>query len=295
MQHLRDLNVMGLPLVFVAVVMSVSFIRSGKPSSVILARWSLWFCASVGSALLLNEFHVSHKPVWATALFCWLLWMLMETLYNWFAIDAISRSGIPLFPTYKKNENGNEWPAGKSFIHLRETLRNLQLKFLSSAVGELGDAECVRCPAFENAEGTLRVYVYFVPTAGGSLQAYHSVATLLDDGRRIVTDNVYMPFGGFYPENMLLERRPLTRSLRKLIRLHERRLREIGGKAVSWQLDPVADLNAQQKELEQLNVSLGFLVEPALREECGNISREGRYRLWKEIWMLNYLGKPFSY
>jgi hypothetical protein len=295
MQYLRDLNVMVLPLAFVAVVLSVSFIRGGKPSAAILARWSLWFFAAAGSAILLGKFHISSKPMWATALFCWLLWMLMETLYNWVAIDALSRSGLPLFPKYKLNDNGSEWPAGKTFIALRETLRNLQMHFVASAVGQLGSDECVRCPVYENADKTQRITIYFIPTSGGTLQAYYSIGTLLDDGRRIVTDNVYIPFGGFYPENMLLERRPLVRSLKRLMKLHDRRLLKIGGKAVQWSVDPVADLNSQQEELEQLNVNLGFLVEPALREEYGNISREGRYRLWKEIWMLNYLGKPFSY
>lgn len=295
MQYLRDLNVMVLPLVFVAVVLAVSFIRSGKPSASILARWALWFFAAVGMAIILNEFHVTTKPMWATALFCWLLWMLIETLYNWLAIDALSRSGLPLFPKYKLNDNGSEWPTGKSFIKLRETLRNLQLRFISSAVGQLGSDECVRCPSYENADKTLRIYIFFIPTAGGALQAFYSIVTLLDDGRRLVTDNVYMPFGGFYPDNEMLERRPLVRSLRRLMKIHERRLRACGAKAAAWALDPVMDLNNEQQELEQLNISLGFLVEPALREEFGNISREGRYRLWKEIWMLNYLGRPFSY
>lgn len=286
---------MILPLVFVAVVLSVSLIRSGRPKAVILARWALWVCASTGMAVILREFHVSSKPMWATALFCWLLWMLLETLYNWFAIDALSRSGIPLFPNYKLNDNGSEWPAGRAFIRLRETLRELGLKFISSAIGQLDGNDCVRCPAYENADRTLRLYIYFTPTSGGALQAFFAILSILEDGRRVVTDNVYMPFGGFYPENMLLERRPLTRSLRKLMKIHERRLSGAGSPAVPWTLDPVADLNKQQLELEQLNVSLGFLVEPALREEYGNISREGRYRLWKEIWMLNYLGRPFSY
>jgi len=295
MQHLNDLHAMVLPLVFVAVVLSVSLIRSGKPSCSIVARWALWFCASSGMSLTLREFHVTDKPMWATALFCWLLWMFVETLYNWVAIDTLSRSGIPLFPKYKLNDNGSEWPAGKSFIKLRETLRSLRLRFIASAVGQLGESECVRCPAYENADRTLRIYIYFIPTAGGTLQAFYSIASLLEDGRRIVTDNVYMPFAGFYPENVFVERRPLVRSLKRLLKIHERRLRVFGGKVAAWMVEPVADLNSQQQELEQLNVNLGFFVEPALREEYGNISREGRYRLWKEIWMLNYFGRPFSY
>lgn len=290
-----DLNVAILLLVLLAAVISMSLIKSGKPSSAILARWVLWFCASAGMAILLNEFHVSTKPMWATALFCWLLWLLVETLYNWLAIDALSRSGLPLFPKYRLNDNGSEWPAGRTFIKLRETLRGLQMRFVVSAVGQLGSDDYVRCPVYENADKTLRIHIYFIPTSGGSLQSFYSIATLLKDGRRIVTDNVYMPYGGFYPESMFLERRPLVRSLKALLKIHEKRLVAAGGEPEKWSLDPVTDLNSQQQELEKLNTDLGFLVEPALREEYGNITREGRYRIWKEILMLNYFGRSISY
>jgi hypothetical protein len=290
-----DLNLIALPLAFIAAVLSISCIRSGRPSSVILARWALWLCVSTGMGMLLCELGVSSRPTWATSLFCFLLWVLLETFYNWMAIDALSRSGLPLFPNYRLGDSSNEWPVDKPFIALREVLRKNQYHFLVSAIGQLGTDDIVRCPVYESVDRTRRIYLYFIPTPTGPLQSFFSISTLLDDGRRIVTDNVYMPYGGFYPENMYVERHPLLRALEKLLRLHQHRLDQIGGKAVEWSGDPVQDMNNQQRELEQLNVSLGFLVEPALREEYGNISREGRYRLWKEVWMLNYLGKPFSY
>ncbi|HRI82628.1 MAG TPA: hypothetical protein PLF88_09350, partial [Opitutaceae bacterium] len=59
--------------------------------------------------------------------------------------------------------------------------------------------------------------------------------------------------------------------------------------------DPLVDLNAQQHELDQLNTRLGFLNPQPEREEFGKISQAGRYRVWKEIWMLNYLGRAASY
>ena len=290
-----ELNSIALPLTFLAAILSLSSIRSGKPSSAILGRWSLWVCASTGLAILLNELGISSRPMWATALFCFLVWMLVETLYNWVAIDALSRSGLPLFPKYKASEGGSEWPVDRAYISLRETLREEQFHAVSTAVGQFGSDDVVRCPVYENADRHLRIYLYFMPTSSGSLQAFYTIVTLLDDGSRVVTDNVYMPFGGFYPENMLIERRPLIRSLGRLLKLHKKRLHKIGGKELEWTGNPVDDLNNQQREIEQLNVSLGFLVELAQREEYGSISREGRYRLWKEIWMLNYLGKPFSY
>lgn len=41
---------------------------------------------------------------------------------------------------------------------------------------------------------------------------------------RYVTDNLYLPFGGFYPENWLVERLPWRRSLPRLMARHEQRM-----------------------------------------------------------------------
>jgi hypothetical protein len=47
--------------------------------------------------------------------------------------------------------------------------------------------------------------------------------------------------------------------------------------------------------LEKINTELGFLFPQAEREEFGKISHEGRYRVWKEYWMLSYFGKSVQY
>ncbi|HNX04312.1 MAG TPA: hypothetical protein PKI32_02360 [Opitutales bacterium] len=284
-----------VPLVFLAVILSISAMRSGRPGSIILAKWALWICVSLGVATTIQALGLSARPLWVTALFCFLLWTLLETLYNWVAIDALSRSGIALFPPYKVNENGSEWPADPAFIALRETLRREQFHFVAAAIRPFGDSEQIRCPVYESGDGFHRMQIYFIPSQSGDLQCFLSLATQIEGGFRIVTDNVFLPFGGFYPENVFVERRPMTRSPGKLIARHLKRLARMEAVPVKWSVDPVTDMNEQQKQLEELNVALGFFVEPAEREELGNISREGRYRLWLEIWMLNYLGKPLSY
>ena len=60
-------------------------------------------------------------------------------------------------------------------------------------------------------------------------------------------------------------------------------------------VEPLADLNAAQHELDRLNTELGFLHPHHEREDLGKITHEGRYRVWKEIWMLNYLGRSARY
>ena len=53
--------------------------------------------------------------------------------------------------------------------------------------------------------------------------------------------------------------------------------------------------NAAQSELDRLNTELGFLHPHAERDDFGQITHEGRYRVWKEIWLLNYFGRSARY
>ena len=68
-----------------------------------------------------------------------------------------------------------------------------------------------------------------------------------------------------------------------------------GSAAVPWTSEPLDDLNAQQTDLERINTELGFLLPHAEHEEHGRISHEGRYRVWKEMLSLSYLGRAARY
>jgi hypothetical protein len=110
-----------------------------------------------------------------------------------------------------------------------------------------------------------------------------------------VTDNLYIPFGGFYPEDWFVDRSPCCRSLARLLSRHRRRISSAGIPLAPFAVEPLADLNNAQKELDRVNTELGFLNPQGAREDHGKISHEGRYRVWKEIWMLNYLGRSARY
>ena len=73
------------------------------------------------------------------------------------------------------------------------------------------------------------------------------------------------------------------------------RLAKLGAKIVPFETEPLADFNAVQYELDQLNTELGFLHPRPERDDRGKFTHEGRYRVWKEIWMLNYLGRSAKY
>ena len=109
-------------------------------------------------------------------------------------------------------------------------------------------------------------------------------------GRRYVTDNLYIPFGGFYPESWHVERSPWRRNLAKLVARHQERVQRDGGETLAWDVSPIDDINQQQQQMEMINTELGYLLPHAEREEYGKITPEGRFRIWKEAWLLDYLG-----
>jgi hypothetical protein len=115
------------------------------------------------------------------------------------------------------------------------------------------------------------------------------------DGTRYVTDNLYIPFGGFFPEHWMVERSPWTRSLPALIKRHRARLAAVGAEVVSFATEPLEDMHTSQHEIDRINTELGFLHPHNEREDLGKFTQEGRYRVWKEIWMLNYLGRAARY
>jgi len=82
-----------------------------------------------------------------------------------------------------------------------------------------------------------------------------------------MTDNLYIPFGGFYPENWFVDRRPCCRSLPRLLSIHRRRIAAMGRELEPFSVEPLADLNDTQRELDRVNTELGFLNPHGARED----------------------------
>ena len=110
-----------------------------------------------------------------------------------------------------------------------------------------------------------------------------------------MTDNLYIPFGGFYHENWHVERTPWRRRLASLVARHQRRITQAGETPLAWDTAPLDDSNQQQQQMEMINTELGYLLPHADREEYGKITPEGRFRVWKEAWLLDYFGRASRY
>jgi hypothetical protein len=215
----------------------------------------------------------------------------LETGYNWIAIKALSRSNLPLFPEFTENTQGDEWPAEKQFIEVKDWLREKDFKRLKALKAELFQGSYLRASIYEDPDRETRIQILFLPKSKGGSVACFTITSLAESGERLITDNLFLPYGGYYPENWSLCRRPLIGSLPRLIRVHNQRITQHSFEPIAMEEDALVELNDQQRILERLNTDTGFLVPRQHREEEGKITPEGRYRLWKEMWTLAYFGK----
>lgn len=283
-----DIQLLVSILVVASILLGVVNSKVNSLKVGILNRWSRWLCISVGLAFLVDKMEWANRPFWALAVIFFLFWLLLETLYTWLAISAMSQSSISLFPRFRNNKSGEEWPAQKKLIQLRDWLRDNGFRKLQALVADIGNGIDIRSSIYQDKSGKVRAHVLFIPQPNGLINYSLSFTSETADGERLITDNMHTPYGGFYPDNWNVIRRPWTRSATSLFRLHERRIQSLD--LEEYEVDPVDDLNQQQGVLERKNIEEGFLFPPHLQEENGRITWEGRYRVWKEVWLLNYFG-----
>lgn len=286
-------------LLIPAMVLSLVLMRVNQhfasPTLAIMNRWLRWIVLAGGTAEMIIHFGWSERSFLVLFSASLIAWFMLESIYHWAAIHAMSVSPLPLFPRFTLNRGGDEWPVQSRFLRLREQIRAAGFKHVQALRAEIASGLFVRASFYHSADGATRLQVTFLPQPMGNVTVCLHLATQTADGRRVVTDNHHLPFAGFYPENWLVERRPWCRAFPRLLAQHRERVTQTAATLVPWTSEPLEDVNAQQTELERLNTQLGFLLPSPEHEERGRISSEGRYRVWKEMLSLNYLGRPARY
>lgn len=262
--------------------------RTASLKIAIANRWARWLSVSLGGAYLVYLGGVSERPFWVLGSVFFLGWALLETVYTWFAISALSQSGLALFPRFSENTSGEEWPAQPKLIEIKDWLRAKGFRRIKAVLADVGHGVAVRSSVFQSEDNFTRFQILFIPQRNGDIAFCYSFSSETESEDRYLTDNLFMPYGGFYPEKWFVVRKPWCRSIAKLYKLHRKRCSN--KKLTAYELDPIDDLNHQQRLLEKTNIDEGFLVPPHLQEEYGRITWEGRYRVWKEVWLLNYFG-----
>ncbi len=286
----ETLSLFLAPSVAVLLLLFYINLRVASPVLAIPIRWLRWILFALFAAQTNEQLALVDRPFWVVAATVFLLWFLLESGFNWLKVSAISLSSMPLFPRYVVNSSGDEWPTQKRLLKVRDWLREKKFVHLQALKAELGGGVWLRTSVYQNHDNTLRLHVLFVPQENGAITVCYSLATLVDNARRYVTDNLYIPFGGFYPESWQVERSPWRRSLIRLVARHRARVEKSGETARTWDISPIDDINQQQQHMEMINMELGYLLPHAEREEYGKITPEGRFRIWKEAWLLDYLG-----
>lgn len=278
--------------VYICVGLSIALgLLNSKVTSLriaVLNRWARWLGVTFGAAFLVFDAGWLNRPFWVIGALFLIGWVLVETVYTWLAISALSRSSISLFPRFSENTTGEEWPAQKKLIEIKDWLKSKGFVRSKALLADVGHGISIRSTVFQSEDNNTRFQILFVPQNNGDIGFCFSFSSETKSGERIVTDNLYMPYGGFYPDNWAVVRKPWTRDPSKLFRNHSKRISKAD--LTAYELDPLEDLNQQQRDLEQVNFKEGFLFAPQYQEEHGRITWEGRYRVWKEVWLLNYLG-----
>lgn len=269
--------------------------RFSSPVIAIFNRWLRWGIFSLGAAKICSDFELIDRPLWVLITSFFLIYFLIETSYRWLEIHALSVSPIPLFPRFQVNASGEEWPTHPRLLKVRDWLRGQGFKQVQALKAEVGGGIYLRTSVYQDSLAQLRIQITFLPQANGGISVCYTLSSQTASGYRYLTDNLYLPFGGFYPENWLVERNPWRRSLAQLVARHRNRIARANELLVPWTVEPLGDLNTQQRELEQVNTELGFLFPYGDREDHGQITYEGRFRVWKELWLLNYFGVSARY
>ncbi|MEX0322316.1 MAG: hypothetical protein AB3N63_09175 [Puniceicoccaceae bacterium] len=293
----ESLIVQGIVLGIAVVSLLISWWanRSASPIIAIFNRWIRWTFISVFFGGFIYLMQWTGYGIFALISVCCLAWFLMETGYNWLAISALSRSDLPLFPHFEENSRGDDWPSLPAFIRLKDWIRVAGFQKKQSLVSNLADQAIMRVSVYDNEDQTIRLQVMFLPNARGHTSVSFVCLSTSSSGDILMTDNIFLPFGGFYPENWSVERSPWTRSLEKLVQRHTERMDAKAEPMIPFVIAPLDQINEDQRIVEQLNRDLGFLNDLATEEEKGRLTPAGKARVWQEVWTLAYLGIPLKY
>lgn len=269
--------------------------REGSPLIAIFGRWMRWIFMGTLIAGMIRLFGSTGYPFSILLVACLLGIFLVETAYNWLAISALSRSELPLFPKFEENDRGEEWPSATAFIKLKDWLRQGGFQRRQALVSTLGESILMRVSVYENEDQTIRLHILFLPNARGNTAVCFTFFSETHGDKALITDNIFLPFGGFYPESWSVERRPWMRSPQHLLDRHRARLDAQGEQLRPFTTVPLEKINQDQRLVESLNRDLGFLHPIAEQAEAGRLTTAGKARIWQEVWTLAYLGLPLRY
>ncbi|MGB0375258.1 MAG: hypothetical protein ACPGEE_04505 [Opitutales bacterium] len=259
----------------------------------LFSHWARWLTFACAFSLMLTYFEWSNRADWVHFISGLAAWFILETLYYKISIHMLNISEMDLFPKYKNDTNENLWPINKEVLKIKDLLSEEGFKEEETLKAEIIAHLVIRQAVFLDEARKVRLNVLFIPNAKNEIKLFYSLFSHKTSGEYLLTDNQNMPFGGYYPDHWTVNRYPISHSLKKLLKKHREAMSESEGEWTEVEGDIRTKTNRLQWELEKKNREMGFLNEPN-REDKQQISSEGCFRIWIEMWLLAYFGKTLS-
>jgi hypothetical protein len=259
----------------------------------LFSHWARWLTFACAFSLMLTYFEWSNRADWVHFISGLAAWFILETLYYKISIHMLNISEMDLFPKYKNDTNENLWPINKEVLKIKDLLSEEGFKEEETLKAEIIAHLVIRQAVFLDEARKVRLNVLFIPNAKNEIKLFYSLFSHKASGEYLLTDNQNMPFGGYYPDHWTVNRYPISHSLKKLLKKHREAMSESEGEWSEVEGDIRTKTNRLQWELEKKNREMGFLNEPN-REDKQQISSEGCFRIWIEMWLLAYFGKTLS-
>ncbi|MDG1702267.1 MAG: hypothetical protein P8I61_05055 [Opitutae bacterium] len=284
-----------LTLLLLAVYIITYFLNKQLPMRFLgLANhWIRWISFACVFSLILTFFEWSSRPEWVHFVSGLALWFILETLFYKISIHMLNISEMELFPKYKNDTDENLWPLNKEVLKVKELLSKEGFKFEETLKAQIVSHITIRQAIFLDETQKIRLNILFIPNAHNQIKLFYSLLSTKVSGENLIMDNQNMPFGGFYPKHWSVNRFPLCHSLKQLLKKHRKAIEKTADKWALLDEDILTKTNKLQRELERENQDMGFLNMPN-NEEKGQISPEGCFRIWTEMWLLAYFGKTLS-
>ncbi|MDA0848209.1 MAG: hypothetical protein O2827_00450 [Verrucomicrobia bacterium] len=259
----------------------------------LFSHWARWLTFACAFSLMLTFFEWSNRADWVHFISGLAAWFILETLYYKISIHMLNISEMDLFPKYKNDTNENLWPINKEVLKIKDLLSQEGFKEEETLKAEIIAHLVIRQAVFLDEARKVRLNVLFIPNAKNEIKLFYSLFSHRTSGEYLLTDNQNMPFGGYYPDHWTVNRYPISHSLKKLLKKHREAMSESEEEWSEVEGDIRTKTNRLQWELEKKNREMGFLNEPN-REDKQQISSEGCFRIWIEMWLLAYFGKTLS-
>jgi hypothetical protein len=281
----------GCSFLFLTVLFGLNRLATSVPSPVnkVAIRWLRLVWVGLFLAYVFELTFFGGVPYWRLWVMGILTWLLADSVYLWLYILAWDKSDLPLFPSIREVD-AIAWPANKRFFTIKDWIRGNAYQEVGNVEYYHEDAVLQQVVLYESPCRRIRLQVIILTDGGGVILDQVAFVSETAEGQVLVTDNVFLPYGGVYPEKWSVRRFPAVRRVHTLAVKH---LTTLGLR--DWETVVPMDAPAKgwvlklQNALECANVEAGILNAVGDRDEYGKMTGEGRYRIWKEMLLLNYL------